>query len=430
MKKFLFVALLPILLVGCSYDDSQLWEAMDEVKQQTEQNKQDIAALSALMEALNKGKVIISTEQTAEGVVLTFSDGSTVTIKNGANGKDGKDGANGKDGADGKDGKDGVDGKDGKDGVNGTNGKDGKDGADGADGADGDSFFVSVVEDETTVTITLADGRVIVLQKAVEGKDEAATYDLRTLTFEDSDARFTSYALDYYGPAIETWSNLIDPLQYGGDLLYNMAGGTYFWYDEGNTELVHSFTVPYWTGGQAISNYVINDYTTLPEGYYGWYELQLATPMGGNNGSANFCVHNGYVDSFNSGIYDAQMQGFAFADGVERVVDHMYVTNTCYVLNSLTVGDGFAPPATESSLFKVVAYGYNSADEQVGSTEFVLCEGTTPVVEWVKWDLSSLGKVAKVVFNFAPSEDLVGSYGMNTPAYFAYDDVAVRFDKE
>ena len=110
MKKFFFVALLPIsLLVGCSYDDSQLWEAMDEVNQQTEQNKQDIAALSALMEALNKGKVIISTEQTAEGVVLTFSDGSTVTIKNGANGKDGKDGANGKDGADGKDGKDGVD---------------------------------------------------------------------------------------------------------------------------------------------------------------------------------------------------------------------------------------------------------------------------------------------------------------------------------
>ena len=35
MKKFLFVALLPMLLVvGCSYDDSQLWEAMDEVKEQ------------------------------------------------------------------------------------------------------------------------------------------------------------------------------------------------------------------------------------------------------------------------------------------------------------------------------------------------------------------------------------------------------------
>ena len=90
MKSFLFVALIPILLLGgCSYDDSSLWEAMDEVKEQTEQNKQDIATLSALVEALNKGKVIVSTEQTAEGVVLTFSDGSKVTIKNGANGKDG-----------------------------------------------------------------------------------------------------------------------------------------------------------------------------------------------------------------------------------------------------------------------------------------------------------------------------------------------------
>ena len=399
MKKLFIFAPLPIfILAGCQSDDTPLWEAMDEVKQQTEQNQQDIATLSALVEALNKGKVIISTEQTTEGVELTFSDGSKVVIKNGTNGKDGADG---------------------KDGLN---------------GKDGDSFFVSIEEDQTTVTITLADGRVIVLPKATDSgqegdQEQEPSYELRVLTFEDSDARFTSYALDYYGPAIETWSSLIDPLQYGGDLLYNMAGGTYFWYDEGNTELVHSCTIPYWTGGQAISNYVISDYTTLPEGYYGWYELQLATPMGGNNGSANFCVHNGYVDSFNSGIYDAQMQGFAFADGVERVVDHMFVTNTCYVLNSLTIGDGFAPPACENTLFKVVAYGYNSADELVGSAEFVLCQGTTPVAEWVKWDLSSLGKVAKVVFNFAPSEDLVGDYGMNTPAYFAYDDVAVRFDK-
>lgn len=429
MKKLFILATLPIfILAGCQYDDTSLWEAMDEVKQQTEQNQQDIATLSALVEALNKGKVIISTEQTTEGVELTFSDGSKVVIKNGTNGKDGADGKDGLNGKDGADGKDGVDGTNGKDGVNGTDGKDGK------DGKDGDSFFVSIEEDQTTVTITLADGRVIVLPKATDSgqegdQEQEPSYELRVLTFEDSDARFTSYALDYYGPAIETWSSLIDPLQYGGDLLYNMAGGTYFWYDEGNTELVHSCTIPYWTGGQAISNYVISDYTTLPEGYYGWYELQLATPMGGNNGSANFCVHNGYVDSFNSGIYDAQMQGFAFADGVERVVDHMFVTNTCYVLNSLTIGDGFAPPACENTLFKVVAYGYNSADELVGSAEFVLCQGTTPVAEWVKWDLSSLGKVAKVVFNFAPSEDLVGDYGMNTPAYFAYDDVAVRFDK-
>ncbi|MBQ2424194.1 MAG: DUF4465 domain-containing protein [Alistipes sp.] len=426
MKSFLFVALIPILLLGgCSYDDSSLWEAMDEVKEQTEQNRQDIATLSALVEALNKGKVILATEYTNDGVKLTFSDGSSVTIKNGTNGKDG---------ADGKDGVNGTNGKDGADGKDGANGKDGKDGTDGKDGKDGDSFFVSVVETETTVTITLADGRVIVLQKAVEGgdgnqDDSDTTYTLRTLSFEDSSAKFSPYALDYCGVNVSSWSDLIDPLQYGGDMLYSMNGGTYYWYDQGNTELAHSCIIPYWTGGQALSNYAIADFTSLPDGYYGWYELQLATPIGGHGGSANFCVHNGYVDSYNTGVYDAQMQGFEFADGVERVVDHMYVTNTCYVLNSLTVGDGFAPPAIDSSLFKIVAYGYNSAEQLVGSAELVLCEGTVPVVEWVKWDLSPLGKVAKIAFNFVPSDDLVGSYGMNTPAYFAYDDVAVRFDK-
>lgn len=125
-------------------------------------------------------------------------------------------------------------------------------------------------------------------------------------------------------------------------MTYDSNSSTYYWYDEGNTELFHSFTTPYWTGGHAVSNYVIADYTTLPEGNFGWYELQFSNPIGGHNGSANFCVHNGYSDSFNSQIYDASLKGFEFADGVERVIDHMYITNTCYVLNSLTVGDSFA----------------------------------------------------------------------------------------
>lgn len=239
----------------------------------------------------------------------------------------------------------------------------------------------------------------------------APQYQLRTLTFEG----------DY-------WVSMIDSVQYGGDLLYS-NGMEYSWVDSNNTNLSHSFTTPYWTGGHAISNYVIEDYSTLPDGYDGWYELQLATPIGGNGGSANFCVHNGYKDFFNEQIYDATLQGFEFADGVERVIDHMYITNTCYVLNSLTYGDGFAPAATEETLFKVIAYGYDAEDSLTGSCEFVLCQGTDIVTDWQKWELSALGKVAKVVFNFAPSSDLVGGYGMNTPAYFAYDDVAVRFEE-
>lgn len=252
---------------------------------------------------------------------------------------------------------------------------------------------------------------------------------LRTLTFEDDKAMFAPYSLDYAGVTVESWSDLIDEMQYGGPLLYaDYSSHDYWWYDENNTNLYHSFTTPYWGGGgHAVSNYTIEDYATLPKGYYGWYELQLANPIGGHNGSSNFCIHNGYIDSFNQGIYDPQLGKLMFADGVERVIDHMWVTNTCYVLNSLTYGDGFSSPAIETTSFRIVATGYNAEEQEVGVVEFELCSDGTPITDWQKMDLKSLGKVLTVTFNFAASEDLIGDYGLNCPAYFAYDDVAVQY---
>ena len=376
MERKIFVVLALMLLASaftsCQYDDGDLWDKVNSLEQQVDANKEDIATLTSLVEALNKGKVIVSTTQTETGYTLTFSDGSSVGI---------------------------------------TNGK------------DGDSFFVSIVEQDDMVIITLADGRVIKLP--------VISYELRVLTFEDADAKFTPYTLDYAGVEVSKWSDLVDDAQYGGTLTYaNYSAETYYWYDEGNTELYHSFTTPYWGGGHVISNYVIEDYKNLPDGYWGWYELQMANPIGGHNGSANFAVHNGYSDFFNSQLYDASLAGFEFADGVERVVDHMYVTNINYVLNSLTYGDGFNMPANEDTYLKVIAYGFNAADKKVGELEFYLCNGASNILKtWQKWDLSALGKVAKIAFNITASADQVGSYGLNCPAYFAYDDVAVRFEK-
>ncbi len=251
---------------------------------------------------------------------------------------------------------------------------------------------------------------------------------LRVLTFEDADARFTPYTLDYAGVTVSKWSDLIDSQQYGGTLTYDYGGGIYTWYDENNTELTHSFTTPYWSGGHAISNYVMPDYATLPEGYYGWYELQYANPIGGHNGSANFCVHNGYVDNFNSSLgYGAHCPAIIFADGVARVVDHMYVTNINYVLNSLTYGDGFNAPAGETTYIKVQAYGFDANDNNTGVAEIYICRDGKCITTWEKFDLSVLGAVVRIEFNFAASDDQIGSYGLNCPAYFAYDDVAVRF---
>ena len=71
------------------------------------------------------------------------------------------------------------------------------------------------------------------------------------------------------------------------------------------------------------------------------------------------------------------------------------------------------------------AYGASPISE----VEFYLVQGMNVVTDWQKWDLSVLGPVAKVRFNFLYSEDMGGNYGFTIPGYFAYDDVAVRFDK-
>lgn len=248
---------------------------------------------------------------------------------------------------------------------------------------------------------------------------------LAILTFEDSDAKFVPYTLDYAGVTINKWSDLIDTAQYGGPLTY--GSGEYTWTDENNTWLSHSFTAPYWSGGHAISNYVLEDYATLPEGCYGWYELQFSIPIGGYDGSSNFCIHNGYVGDFNASLgYGAYCPAISFADGVARVVDHMYITNTNYVLNSLTYGDGFNSPAIGTTYVKVLATGYDADNNSTGVAEFYLCKDGKCVTTWEKFDLSVLGKVVSIEFNFAASEDMSGAYGLNCPAYFAYDNVSVQ----
>ena len=68
-------------------------------------------AIEALDDAYDRGKVITSVEPSEKevgGWVVTFSDGTSIELLNGADGKDGADGRDGADGTNGKDGEDGV----------------------------------------------------------------------------------------------------------------------------------------------------------------------------------------------------------------------------------------------------------------------------------------------------------------------------------
>ena len=309
------------------------------------------------------------------------------------------------------------------------------------------------------IIVSDAGKSAIVKLKVMAGEwvDEA---ELRTLTFEDKDARFSTYSLDYAGVDINTWSDLVDNPQYGGPLTYgDMYSTMYTWWDENNTELMHLFpstygSYCYWSGGQAISNYwgagytnedrnrhiaryYGEDYVSAWEGndtMLGWFNVQLMTPVAPHSGD-NFAVHFGYIDFFSM---VENLPEISFADGEARVIDHMYVTNTNYTLNQLVYGVGseagnsfggeYAGP-TEDSWFKITALGFASWDDEEPTSEvdFYLLNGTEPIVDWQKWDLTALGRVVRVQFNMSGSDDMTGSYGMTIPAYFAYDDVAVQF---
>ena len=291
------------------------------------------------------------------------------------------------------------------------------------------------------------------------------SYELRVLTFEDKDAKFSPYTLDYAGVDITTWSDLIDDPQYGGPLTYGDYQNTmYYWWDEGNTELTHTFpstwdTYCYWSGGHAISNYwgegwsdedrdihiakyYGEEYVTENAGndaMLGWFNLQFMTPVKAHSGD-NFAVHYGYKDD-NSFIEN--LPEISFGDDVARVIDHMYVCNTNYTLNQLVCGVGSEAGNTfggswtglsDDAWLKIVAYGFDDVDadayaDPISQIEFYLVQGKDVVTDWQKWDLSELGAVKKVRFNFLYSDEMGGKYGFTIPGYFAYDDVAVRFEK-
>ncbi len=320
--------------------------------------------------------------------------------------------------------------------------------------------------------VTVNNLKVIGGQVEIEnGANVISRTKLRVLTFEDTDAKFSPYTLDYAdglsGREITTWSDLIDDPQYMGPLTYgnDQMDAEYHWYDEGNTELTHTFPNNYaycfWGGGHAISNYwgagwadedrdshiakyygqdYVDQWAGQPgaDAFLGWFNVQMMAPVAPHSGD-NFVVHYGYKDAQS---YIENLPEISFADNKARVIDHMYVVNTNYTLNQLYNGvkseegntfGGIWEGLNDDAWLKIVAYGFDDVDadayaEPISEVEFYLVQGENVVTDWQKWDLSGLGEVVKVRFNFEYSENMGGDYGFTIPGYFAYDDVAVRFE--
>jgi hypothetical protein len=291
-----------------------------------------------------------------------------------------------------------------------------------------------IADFEKTSSATFTPNQAMVMPPKV------ADYDLKILTFEDwideADKSFEPYELSYGNyPTITTWSELIDDPQYWGALLYtypmsmgpwdddieNRLFSSYYWCDENNTVLKHRINSEwgYMGGGIAISNYTcsFDEIST-----YGDFNSQLTVLNGGNNASSNFCAVNAMEGTESMGAI------MSFGDEKARIIDHLYVNNTTYGLNTYLNGEGNNCPAPQNGeKVKIIATPTDENGEVISGAEtsdFYLCDGPNNVVQdWTKWDLSKLGKVYGLAFS-------IEGYNNGVPYVFAIDDIAVRFPKE
>ncbi len=109
----------------------------------------------------------------------------------------------------------------------------------------------------------------------------------------------------------------------------------------------------------------------------------------------------------------------------------LYVCNTTYVYKAVTEGSSLSEPLTydNKGWFRVTFTGIDASGSETGRVEHYLADfrtaGSAGAVEgWNKVDLSTLGRVHKVMIDFEGSD--VGDYGLNTPTYCAIDNIEVK----
>jgi len=109
------------------------------------------------------------------------------------------------------------------------------------------------------------------------------------------------------------------------------------------------------------------------------------------------------------------------------------INNTTYAALSMLNGDQFAkkfggPSGTDPDWFLLTIYGLDDAGNVTGEVDFYLAdyryENKYIIHQWTKLDLTPLGLATTLMFNLSSTDN--GDFGMNTPAYFALDNLVVR----
>jgi hypothetical protein len=198
----------------------------------------------------------------------------------------------------------------------------------------------------------------------------------------------------------------------GGNTTFTSGGATF------NNH--YDTTYGNWAGW-AVSR--TTDVTTA--GYANQYSA-YNLPSGGGDASPTYAV--GYVDSFTPVTPTIQLPPGTQPQSVR-------ITNTTYAALVMLNGDplGFARQfdVAHQDFFTLTISGYDALGVLTGSVDFNLADYRVPtsvpapyvISQWTTVDLSPLGLAESLEFTLASSDN--GPFGMNTPAYFALDNLTL-----
>ncbi len=193
-----------------------------------------------------------------------------------------------------------------------------------------------------------------------------------------------------------------DDLALAPESYFNPVGATTF--TSGNAELTYNWNDTYnccWSGF-SYSN--TTDTTTA-----GYTNQFSAITGGGVNGSANYGISNP-----GSSVSRVDFGGATIVEGA-------YFTNTTYAYLSMQDGDAFAKQFGLGDFFTLTVTGLDAFDSITNSVNISLARDANLVDAWIWNDLMPLGEVYALEFSLSSSDN--STWGMNTPAYFAMDNL-------
>ncbi|WP_083904825.1 DUF4465 domain-containing protein [Rhodopirellula sp. SWK7] len=188
--------------------------------------------------------------------------------------------------------------------------------------------------------------------------------------------------------------------------------------------------------GWSFSN--VNDPTTP-----GFTNQFAAVTGSGFGGSGNYAVASGYLDvapnAFNPVPFNpADVNDLRYLPSITLPVGmnaaSVLVTNATYAALSMQNGDSFAkkfgaPSGDDPDYLLLSVFGIDDSNQALNtSVEFYLADFRFDdnsldyiVDQWTTLDLSSLAGASSLHFNLSSSD--VGAFGMNTPGFFAIDNL-------